>query len=491
MAGQQEDFPHSQNHSGPQKTIQEHQITPRHSKKYIQKELSKRTVMGPYKNIPFDRWTGISPLSTRAKKESEDRRVMLDLSFPVGSSVIDGKGKDQYLGFSAKLTFPKTDELTFRIFQLGTRAAMFKIDLSRYFRQLPLDPGDYSLIGYIIDGKIYFDKVLPMGMRSAPYIAQRVSNAIAYIHRQMEFFILNYVNDFVGAEDREIIWQAYQFLVQLLEDLKVETTPEQVTPPTTRLEFLGITFDSQSMTMEIPRSKMELIQEELQSWIYKTKAKRREAESLIGKLQFLSKCIHAGRVFISRLINWIRGMDRTSSYSIPIEIRKDIAWWARFACQYNGISLMWLTKDPSADSVIATDACKTGYGGILHGELEYFRGRFPKEWQKRNIAELELRAVMVALKLWAKNLTGKHFWILVDNEAVASILNTGASRDQYLQDILREVALISATYQFVIKAKHISGASNRLPDWLSRWDQMTARKQFRTATRDGGGNTGG
>ena len=86
---------------------------------------------------------------------------------------------------------------------------MFKIDLSRYFRQLPLDPGDYPLIGYIVDGKIYFDKVLPMGMRSASYIVQRVTNAIAHIHQQMEFFLLNYVDDFVGVELRNKIWQAY------------------------------------------------------------------------------------------------------------------------------------------------------------------------------------------------------------------------------------------------------------------------------------------
>ena len=52
---------------------------------------------------------------------------------------------------------------------------------------MPLDPGDYSLIGYIIAGKLYFDKVLPMGMRTAPYIAQRVTNAIAYIHRKLEY----------------------------------------------------------------------------------------------------------------------------------------------------------------------------------------------------------------------------------------------------------------------------------------------------------------
>ena len=79
------------------------------------------------------------------------------------------------MGFLAKLTFPKTDEFAVRIFQLGPGCLMFKIDLSRYFHQIPLDPGDYSLIGYIINGEIYFDKVLPMGMRSAPYIAQRIT----------------------------------------------------------------------------------------------------------------------------------------------------------------------------------------------------------------------------------------------------------------------------------------------------------------------------
>ena len=116
--------------------------------------------------------------------------------------------------------------------------------LSRYFRQLPLDPGDYSLIGYIINDKIFFDKVLPMGMRSTPYITQRVTNAIAYIHRRLKFFLLNYVDDFVGAELRDMVWKAYLALEQLLKDLRVDTSEEKLVPPTTELEFLGITFNS-------------------------------------------------------------------------------------------------------------------------------------------------------------------------------------------------------------------------------------------------------
>ena len=101
------------------------------------------------------------------------------------------------------MKFPRTDDLAIRIAQLGKTAMMFKIDLGRYFRQIPLDPGDYSMTGYIIDGELYFDKVLPMGMRSAPYIAQRITNAIRYIHERLKFFLLNYVDDFLGVEHRQ------------------------------------------------------------------------------------------------------------------------------------------------------------------------------------------------------------------------------------------------------------------------------------------------
>ena len=180
--------------------------------KYIKKELAHGAIMDPYEKIPFCGRVGISPLSTRAKKDSEERRIILDLSFPIGLGVNDGIPKDSYLGWEATLRFPKVDDFAFRIHQLGTNCWMFKVDLSRYFRQLPLDPGDYSLIGYMVHGKIYFDKVLPMGMRSAPYIAQRVTNAIAYIHRQMGMYLLNYVDDFVNAEHRDNVWRGYEFL---------------------------------------------------------------------------------------------------------------------------------------------------------------------------------------------------------------------------------------------------------------------------------------
>ena len=92
---------------------------------------------------------------------------------------------------------------------------------------------------------------------------------------------------------------------------------------------------------------------------------------------------------------------------------------------------------------------------------------------------------MVALKLWAADkLTGQYFWIHVDNEAVATVINTGASRHLGLQAALREIAMLAAKHQFVIKARHISGISNRIPDWLSRWGEVESKRQFRKYAQD-------
>ena len=464
----------------PKKTYKNHKGAtdfPEALKRYIRKEKSKDMVMGPFEVIPFDKHIGISPISTRPKKLTDERRVIIDLSFPMGEAVNDGMIKDNYLGRQVKLTFPRVDDLALRIYTLGKTARMFKIDLSRYFRQLPLDPGDYSLIGYVIDNQLYFDKMIPMGMRTAPYIAQRVTNAIRYIHEQMKYYLLNYVDDFLGAEVQEIVWEAYKYLNMILEEIGVETAPEKMVPPTSRIQFLGITLDSQTMTMEIPRDKIKEIMKELDTWTYRTKATRTEAESLVGKLQFMGKCVKPGRVFIARLINWMKTLSRQGKHTIQLEARKDIAWWGRFLPQYNGISIIWMQAVPGTDTVIATDASKKGFGGIA-GQ-QYFRGEFPPEWENRNIAELEIMAVIIALKIWGTRLQAKYFWIHVDNEAVATVINSGAARDPQLQTALREIAMIAAQHQFIIKCKHISGVSNRIPDWLSRWGEPKARKLFR------------
>ena len=67
----------------------------------------------------------------------------------------------------------------------------------------------------------------------------------------------------------------------------------------------------------------------------------------------------------------------------------------------------------------------------------------------------------------------------MDNEAISVIVNSGRSRDTYLQQQLRELTWWLAKYQFRIKTVHLSGRLNRIPDLLSRWGEGPAiQKEF-------------
>ena len=49
--------------------------------KYLRTELLYKSVIGPFKANPFVQKIGISPLNTQKKKDSTEKRIVLDLSF--------------------------------------------------------------------------------------------------------------------------------------------------------------------------------------------------------------------------------------------------------------------------------------------------------------------------------------------------------------------------------------------------------------------------
>ena len=57
---------------------------------YVHKELNHRSVCGPFICNPFDNDFVISPLLCVPKRDSDELRVVHDLSFPEGVSVNDG-----------------------------------------------------------------------------------------------------------------------------------------------------------------------------------------------------------------------------------------------------------------------------------------------------------------------------------------------------------------------------------------------------------------
>ena len=103
--------------------------------------------------------------------------VVHDHTFPEGSSVNDGICSDQYLEKFFKLHPPGIDGLVEFVNAKGRCWHVFKKDLRPAYRQIPIDPQDYALLGLYIDGSLFFHTALPFGLRSASMICQRTTKA--------------------------------------------------------------------------------------------------------------------------------------------------------------------------------------------------------------------------------------------------------------------------------------------------------------------------
>ena len=60
------------------------------------------------------------------------------------------------------------------------------------------------------------------------------------------------------------------------------------------------------MTLEVTPERVVEISLLVQSWLRKKKASLKGLQSLLGKLHFISACVRPGRVFVNRLLSWLR-----------------------------------------------------------------------------------------------------------------------------------------------------------------------------------------
>ena len=58
---------------------------------------------------------------------------------------------------------------------------MSKLDIKSAFRNVPVHPSDWELLGMKWEGLYFFDMVLPFGLRSAPFLFDEFSSAVEWI----------------------------------------------------------------------------------------------------------------------------------------------------------------------------------------------------------------------------------------------------------------------------------------------------------------------
>ena len=233
------------------------------------------------------------------------------------------------MGDQFKLRLPGIDQLVEFILAKGRNCLVFKKDLRRANRQFPVNPKDFSLLGFCYQGQFYFDTRCPFGLRSSALICQRTTKAVEHIFNEQGFSADVYLDDFYGAEYQSLASQVFSQLGQLFQQLGLDSSPEKDTPPSTSMICLGILVDMEAFTLEVPASRLEELRTELTIWQKSSFFTKKQLQSLLGKLSFVTECVKPGRLFMARLLNSLRKCKHAASYRYPISATMllDIQWW--------------------------------------------------------------------------------------------------------------------------------------------------------------------
>ena len=429
---------------------------------YLKEEISYGAIFGPYKHPPFDNFH-TSPFMTRPKPGAAHRRVIIDLSFPHGQAVNSNISKNQYLGTEFVLTLPSIDTITNKVKRFGKGSLLYKIDISRAFRHVKIDPRDYFLLG-LKHQDYYLDTCLPFGYRNGSGIFQRLSDAIRFIMKSQGYDVINYIDDVIGFGTISNAKPSFEALTKLLQKLGLDISIKKLVQPSTKVTCLGVEVDTKTLTVAIPSEKVSEILKKCHQWSHKTYATKNELQSLLGSLLYISKCVKSSRTFLNRMLDTLRRHFGTDNIVLDIEFHRDLNWFKKFLKKFNGTAFF---DHRPVKATIELDACLQGLGAIYRNQV--YAIPIPHYCDSFSIVHLEMLNILVAIRVWGNDWKHQRVLIKCDNQAVVSVLNSGKTQDLTLAAIARNIMMEISDQDIDLQVIHILGIENKVADLLSRW----------------------
>ena len=223
-------------------------------------------------------------------------------------------------------------------------------------------------------------------------------------------FITKIIDDFLFVDaTEEMCHNSLEKFIEISRILGIPLAANKTVFPSKIITFLGIELNSKNMTACLPQEKLSSYSREIDCFSKRNSCNLRELKSITGKLQFATSVIPSGRCFLRRMYNLTIGKKSPKSKVIlNSEVLDDLKIWEEFLSYYNGITIISERKAMSPNqNNICTDASSWGFGGTF--EHQWIQGEWPSQWQKLNIAVLELYPIYILVEMYQK-----HFVLYVD-----------------------------------------------------------------------------
>ena len=323
-----------------------------------------------------------------------------------------------------------------RVLEKGQGSFLFTVDVSRAYKNFRTCPLDWPLLNITWDGNYYTEISMPFGARASSSSMQRIADAIVHILSQRGVVAHMYLDDIVvvTADEQEGLRQ-YAIVRDLLAELGLPEATEKTQMPANKVRWLGISIDTNEMSLSIPHDKLENTLTLVDAFAARRSINKKQLQSLIGKLLHIAKCIKPARIFVARLLSALRDMP-TFYVKVSDDMRADLQWFREFGRAWNSVAVIPPLKPTKS---ILVDACLTGIGGAE--DRRAYRARVaPHGTRVKNIADLEAVNVVVAMHtLLYESDRGGHVVIHCDNSAAVSVFQTGRGHDPFLLECARAV----------------------------------------------------
>ena len=118
-----------------------------------------------------------------------------------------------------KLHLLGLDKLVEFINLKGVGCLVFKKDLLQAHQKIPVDPQDYHLLGFTVNGQFYFHTVMPFGLHLATLACQHTTRAILRILMQQGILVDVHTDNFYGTDTSENAVNSFACMAQLFTEL--------------------------------------------------------------------------------------------------------------------------------------------------------------------------------------------------------------------------------------------------------------------------------
>jgi hypothetical protein len=339
-----------------------------------------------------------------------------------------------------------------------------KIDLRSGYHQLRIKEDDVPKTAFKTRFGHYEFTVLPFGLTNAPGVFMSLMNGV--FREYLDKFVQVFIDDIlIYSRTTEEHDEHLRLVLQCLREHKLYGKLSKCSFYQSRIHYLGHVISGEGIAVD--PAKVEAIME----WPAPTNVT--EVRSFMGLAGYYRRFVEG----FSKIAGPITELQKKN---------KKFVWTEKCAEAFRRLKELLTTApilkvpDMDVDFLVCTDASKEGLGGVLMQDgrvIAYISRKLRRHEENYATHDLELLAIVYALKVWRHYLVGRKFELKTDHCGLQHIFTQSDlnARQRRWSELLSE-------YDFEIT--YIKGTVNRVADALSRRPRIFSVLPLQTNLRE-------